>query len=139
MLLSLAPMLMQTILPTIFLEFFLAKILLFDADKRTCFCFKEFPTFTSTKKGRQPNLCQLFTYAIKQGNLGKVKQHFIYIIRKSFSQLIIFNLLASPVHDSSWDAYWRQESKYKCHLSSHWHFRFNGIHVHSLCCLYCKS
>ena len=46
-LLSLAPILMQALLAPIFLlKCFLVEIFLFDANKRICFCFKEFPTFT---------------------------------------------------------------------------------------------
>ena len=45
------------------LTFFLLDILLFHANRRICFCFYEYHTFSSNQKGRQPYLCQEFTYA----------------------------------------------------------------------------
>ena len=64
-LLSLAPILMQTILaPTFFfIKFFLADIFLFDAYKRICFCFYKFRSLMLVQKWRRPYLCQLFSYA----------------------------------------------------------------------------
>jgi hypothetical protein len=63
MLLSLVPILMQTILAQNYFEFFLTDLFLFYANKRIRFCFKDFFIFTYTLKGRGLNLCQLFTCA----------------------------------------------------------------------------
>ena len=75
-----APILMQTILaPHFFLNFSLG-IFFFDANKRTCFCFKEFPIFTLTQKGRRPNLYDLFTYAGPMSTLVKPNQMILAIL-----------------------------------------------------------
>ena len=62
-LLSLAPILMQTILAPIFTDFFLTYIFLFDANEKYVFLFWNFFPFIKTLKGRRPNLCQLVAYA----------------------------------------------------------------------------
>ena len=53
---------MKTILAPNLLDIFLANIFLYDDNKIICFSFQEFPSIPTTKKGRQPNLCQLITY-----------------------------------------------------------------------------
>ena len=67
-LLSLAPIVMETILAANFLEKFSVGYFLFDANKKNIF-FKGISYLTKTKKGRRPYLCQLFTCACPMSTL----------------------------------------------------------------------
>ena len=73
-LLSLAPILMQTIFAPNFTEIFSDRYFSFWCLWNNIFFLKKFPPFTETKKGRQPNLCQLVAYAGHMSTLLETNQ-----------------------------------------------------------------